>query len=78
MTQSEMGLLMHLIYNPEPEMAICQNPTFCEVFMADGDELFCAECEENLSALEKWNIRYAIDNNIAPESVLRHIMNGGE
>jgi hypothetical protein len=77
MNQAEMGLFLHLIHNPEPEMAICQNPQCNDIFTAEeSDALFCPKCEEALPPLTKANIRYAIENNIAPDMILRHIMNG--
>lgn len=76
MTQAEIGMVLHLIHNPEPEMAICQNPDCCDMFTSENDELFCPNCEKSLDSLTKANIRYAIENGIAPDMVLRHIMNG--
>lgn len=77
MTQAEIGMFLHLIHNPEPEMAICRNPNCNDMFTAEEpDELFCPTCEAMLPGIEKANIRYAIDNGIMPEQVLAHIMNG--
>jgi hypothetical protein len=73
MTASE---LIAEIQEVEPEEAICQNPLCNESFASEGSD-FCSGCDEHLSACEKWNIRYAIENGLESRHVLGHIMNGG-
>jgi predicted Zn-dependent protease len=78
MSQHEAGLVFHMIHEPEPELAICQNPKGMDVFTTDDDaELFCPACERELESVEKASIRYAIEHDMIPAHVLGHIMNGG-
>ena len=48
----------------EPDMVICQSCQ--EMFIPMGDEWFCPDCEERLSAMEKAaqiaNIRYWMEH----------------